>query len=212
MSHSPPTEEHDAARRSAEFKCSVREFENLLQENLRVAYTVALRLCGSRDDAEDLLQEAAVQAFKNFGAYTSGTNFRAWFLKVLTNIFLNQRRRKQREPATTPIEDATDLYMYSMAKRAGCKPGGGDPAATLLERVSTAQIAEAIDSLPEEFSLAAWLYFVDELPYAEIAEILGCPVGTVRSRLHRGRKLLQKQLWELAEPHLASDSKARKRE
>ena len=212
MSHSPPNEEHEGSPGMAQRPRSISEFETQLQANLRVAYTVALRLCGSRDDAEDLLQEAAVQAFKNFGAFTVGTNFRAWFLKVLTNLYLNQRRRKQREPATTPIEDATDLYMYNMAKRAGCKPGGGDPAATLLERVTTAQIVAAIDGLPEEFSLAAWLYFVDELPYAEIAEILGCPVGTVRSRLHRGRKLLQKQLWELAEPHLATDSKARKRE
>ena len=181
-----------------------REFERLLQENLRPAYATALRYTGRKDDAEDLLQEAAIQAYRSFDSFQQGTNFKAWFLKVLTNLYLNSRRKQMRQPDTMPLEDAPDLYMYTMAKKSGIKTAQWDPTGALLSQLQAQQIAAAIDGLPDEFRMPAFLCFIDELSYSEIADVLGCPVGTVRSRLHRGRKLLQKSLWELVQPEDAA--------
>jgi RNA polymerase sigma-70 factor (ECF subfamily) len=175
------------------------DFEALLEPLLPAAFRAALHMARNRDDAEDLVQDAAVQAYRAFHQFTPGTNFKAWYFRILTNAFYQSHRRRQREPETTSVEDAPPLYLYTRAAEAGLHAQSADPASLVLGKLDREQVSAAIAALPEEYRVACALYFVEELAYAEIAEILGCPVGTVRSRLHRGRRLLQKALWQVAE-------------
>jgi RNA polymerase sigma-70 factor, ECF subfamily len=175
------------------------DFEALLEPLLPAAFRAALHFTGNRDDAEDLVQDAAVQAYRAFQTFTPGTNFRAWFFRVLTNAFYQTHRKKRRQPDTTSIEDAPPLYLYSRAAEEGLLSRSEDPAALVLGQLDRDEIGAAIQELPEEYRLACALYFVEEFSYQEVAEVLDCPVGTVRSRLHRGRRLLQKRLWQLAQ-------------
>ena len=183
-----------------------QEYERLLKPLMRIAFSVALHLTRNREDAEDLVQETALQAFRAFPTFQPGSHFKAWFLRILTNRFLNRVRKKQREPQVASLDAAPDLYLYTQAARSSWTRGNEDPACRILERIGTEQMVAAIAALPEEFRVVAALYFVEELPYQEIAEILACPIGTVRSRLHRGRKLLQRSLWELVQDAPAQGS------
>lgn len=176
-----------------------RQFEQLLAPLLSQAFGVAMQMTRNRDDAQDLVQEAAIQAFRAFHTFQPGTNFKAWYFKILTNLFLNRRRKQQREPATTALDDAPDLYLFLETKNAGLHERNSDPATLVMQEITAEHIVQAITLLPEDYRAAAALYFMEELSYQEIAEIIDCPVGTVRSRLHRGRKLLQKALWEIAQ-------------
>lgn len=173
------------------------EFEALLRGVLPAAFGTALHLTGNREDAEDLVQEAALNAFRGFGGFERGTNFKAWFFRILLNCFYSARRR--RRPATASLyelEDSHLLYLYAQTRAQGW---GGDPARELFDRLTSADVARALAALPEEFRVVSTLYFLEDFGYQEIADVLGIPVGTVRSRLHRGRRMLQKRLWRLAE-------------
>ena len=183
-------------------------FEALLAPLLDRAYALAYHLSRSRDDAEDLVQEAALQAFRAFHQFRPGTNFRAWYLHILTNCFFAQYRKRKREPRTLNIEDAEPLYLYSRTRELGMHEKTPDPASAVLGKLGEDQVHAAIQALPEEYRVVCALYFVEELAYQEIAGVLRCPVGTVRSRLHRGRKLLQKELWAAAREHGIVTAKA----
>ncbi len=174
------------------------DFEALLMPVLDRAFGMAMSLTRSRTDAEDLVQEASLLAFRAFHTFEPGSNFKAWYFKILTNAFYTSRRRASRRPVETDIDGATSLYLYGKCAEAGLHEGTEDPAGRLLGKLDAEQIMAAIDSLPEEFRVVCTLYFVEDLPYQEIAESVGCPVGTVRSRLHRGRRVLQKILWKMA--------------
>lgn len=163
------------------------------------AFGVALRYTRNRADAEDLVQEAALLAYRAFDSFERGTNFRAWFLKILTNCYFSGRRREKRRSVTSDFDDTPDLYLYARSGEAGFPTQGPDPAATLLDKLGTERIVEAIDLLPEEYRVVCTLYFLEDLSYEDTARVLECPVGTVRSRLHRGRRMLQKSLWQVAE-------------
>jgi RNA polymerase sigma-70 factor, ECF subfamily len=158
-----------------------------------------MRLTRNQADAEDLVQDAALLAHRAFESFEQGTNFRAWFLKILTNCYYSGRRREKSRPVTSDLDDTPDLYLYARAGQAGFPTQGPDPAARLLEQLGTERIVAAITRLPDEYRIVSTLYFMNDLSYEEIARILECPVGTVRSRLHRGRKMLQKSLWQIAE-------------
>lgn len=173
-------------------------FEAELQPVLDKAYAVAYRLAGNRDDAQDLVQDAAIQAFRAFGSYQHGTNFKAWFTRILVNRFLNVKRADQRRPQTVSIDEAEDLFLFQQAKNRKMLSRGSDPAAALTAKIDRELIAQALMELPPEFRAVATLYFIEDCSYEEIAQVLDVPIGTVRSRLHRGRKLLQKALWEIA--------------
>jgi len=173
-------------------------FEALLAPVLDRAYGLAYHLARGRDEAEDLVQEASLQAFSHFDQFQPGTNFKAWYFRILTNCFLMRYRRRRREPEILNLEDAEPLFLHLRAYEAGLVGPPDDPAALVLSKVSAEQVHEAIAALPGEFRVVCALYFVEDLPYREIAQALGCPVGTVRSRLHRGRRMLQKALWHLA--------------
>ena len=174
-------------------------FESLFASCAGSAYGVARRLTGSQADAEDLVQDAAFLAHRAFASFTPGTNFRAWFFKILLNCYYSRRRREKSRPVTSDLDDTPDLYLYARSGEAGFPTQGPDPASELLDRLGTERIVTAINRLPEEYRIVSTLYFMEDLSYEEIARVLQCPVGTVRSRLHRGRKMLQKALWRIAE-------------
>jgi RNA polymerase sigma-70 factor, ECF subfamily len=177
-------------------------FESHLTPILTAAYGVALHMTRHGGDAEDLVQEAALHAFRAFDSFQEGTNFKAWFFRILTNLFINAYRRRQREPGIdtlSDLEDAPALYLFKRTQEMGMQTWTSDPAALVLERFEAEQVCRAIAALPEDYRVVSALYFMEEFSYQEIAEMVGCPVGTVRSRLHRGRRMLQKALWQIAE-------------
>jgi RNA polymerase sigma-70 factor, ECF subfamily len=174
-------------------------FESLFAAVMSSAYGVAMRFCHNQADAEDLVQEAAFLAYRAFDSFEAGSNFRAWFFKILTNCYFSKRRKEKSRPVTSDLDDTPDLYIYAHSGQAGFPTQGPDPAAQLMEALGTERIVEAVNRLPEEYRVVSTLYFMEDLSYEEIARILECPVGTVRSRLHRGRKMLQKALWQIAE-------------
>jgi RNA polymerase sigma-70 factor, ECF subfamily len=173
-------------------------FEDLFASVITTAFGVALRYTRNQADAEDMVQEAALLAYRAFDSFESGTNFRAWFLKILTNCYFSKRRREKSRPVTSDLDDTPDLYIYARSGEAGFPTQGPDPAATLLDKLGTERIVKAINLLPEEYRVVCTLYFLEDLSYEDIASVLKCPVGTVRSRLHRGRRMLQKSLWQVA--------------
>ena len=172
--------------------------EELVEPLLGPAYGFCLRLTRSPEDAEDLVQEAALRACRAFGTYRQGTNFKAWFFRIVMNLFYERFRRKRPEDAAVPFDDAPDHLLYRRAREAGALSGAADPARELLRRLDTERIEEALMDLPEEFRAVCNMYFIEDFTYEEIADMLDIPIGTVRSRLHRGRKLLQRRLWDIA--------------
>ena len=175
------------------------EFQALLVDVLPTTYGYALRLARNRPDAEDLVQVTALRAFRAMHQFETGTNFKAWIFRILTRCFWANHRRRQRRPNTVDFDDTPDLYLYARSAEHGLPWQGEDPARTLIDRLGTERVSEAIGQLPEEYGVVCTLYFMDDFAYHEIADVLEVPVGTVRSRLHRGRKMLQKALWRLAE-------------
>ncbi len=176
-------------------------FTSLLDSVLEPAYRTAYHLTRNEADAEELVQETALLAYKGFDRFELGTNFKGWFMTILRNRFISGYRKKQREVPTVDLEDAPDLYMYNKSLESGLATQTSAPAKYIIERLDVEQVATALSELPIEFREAAALYFTQDMSYQEIADVLGVPVGTVRSRLHRGRKLLQKKLWRLAEDY-----------
>jgi RNA polymerase sigma-70 factor (ECF subfamily) len=181
-------------------RISDQEFETLLVGMLGGSYRLALRLAGDSQDAEDLVQEAALRAFRFRHTFQRGTSFKAWFYRIIINQFYTSTRRKRN--VTTSLDDlseAHDIFLFLRSAEAGLLRPDADPAATAVARMAESDVAQALASLPDEFRTVCTLYFMDDLSYQEIADILEVPIGTVRSRLHRGRHMLQKQLWQVAE-------------
>ena len=174
------------------------EFEQLLSPILSMAYGTAVRLTRDRTEAEDLVQDAALLAYRAFGSFQRGTNFKAWFFRILTNAFYSRHRKEKHEKANLSTEDVPALYLYNKTAESGLQDRESDPASAIMDKLDTEQVGEALEALPEEYRVVATLYFIEDFSYQQIAEVLECPVGTVRSRLHRGRRMLQKSLWEVA--------------
>jgi RNA polymerase sigma-70 factor (ECF subfamily) len=161
---------------------------------LNSLYSAALRLTRNPSDAEDLIQETYLRAFRAFHQFEAGTNLKAWLYRILTNTFINSYRKKQREPQTVSDDELEDWYLYS--KMAG--PGAEPSAETaVIESLPDEEVQEALASLPEQFRIAVLLADVEGFSYKEIAQITEVPIGTVMSRLHRGRKALEKRLWDV---------------
>jgi RNA polymerase sigma-70 factor (ECF subfamily) len=175
-----------------------RRFERELEPLLPSAFSTAWRLSGNRDDAEDLVREASLRAFRAFSQFEAGTNFRGWFFKILYNVFAREYARKRRAASAISLEEAPELFLFTQAREAGLLDGNQNPVERIIGKLDSERIAQALDGLPEEFRDACILYFAESLSYQEIADILNIPIGTVRSKLHRGRKHLQKALWDVA--------------
>jgi RNA polymerase sigma-70 factor, ECF subfamily len=159
-------------------------------------YTAALRMTRNPADAEDLVQETYLKAYRGFGGFAQGTNLKAWLYRILTNTFINSYRSKKRRPQESDIEDVEDLYLYRRLGGLEGATAGQSAEEQVLEHFTESEIKDALDSLPEQFRIAVLLGDVEGFSYKEIAEILDIPIGTVMSRLHRGRRALQKRLYE----------------
>jgi RNA polymerase sigma-70 factor, ECF subfamily len=185
------------------------DFDLMLRAVLGPAFGTALRMTGNRQDAEDLVQEAALAAYRGFATFQAGTNFKAWFFRIMMNCYLTSRRRARSETSMEELEDSHAAYYFMRTAEAGLHAQFDDPAAATIGQMAQEDVARALEALPEEFRIVSTLYFMEDLAYQEIADILGLPVGTVRSRLHRGRKMLQKRLWKVAEDQGIVRSQAR---
>jgi RNA polymerase sigma-70 factor, ECF subfamily len=164
--------------------------------HMKSLYSTALRLTGNAADAEDLVQDTYLRAFRSYGTFTAGTNLRAWLFRILTNAHINRYRSRMRRPEETELDDVEDLYLYR--RIAGVHALGRSAEDELLDLFSEAEVLAAIDGLPEAYRLAVLLADVEGFAYKEIAQILDIPIGTVMSRLHRGRKQLQRELYDYA--------------
>ncbi|MCC7386794.1 MAG: sigma-70 family RNA polymerase sigma factor [Deltaproteobacteria bacterium] len=172
------------------------EFETLALEHMDALYASALRLTRSPKDAEDLVQDTYLKAFRFFDSFERGTNMKAWLFKILTNTFINKYRRrvKEKEMAEAPAEDVMlDRFVSSEAVRAL-----QDPENNFFDKLLSDEVVEALDQVPVDFRMVVILADIQDFSYKEIAEIVGCPVGTVMSRLFRGRRILQKHLYDYA--------------
>ena len=172
-------------------------FAELAMEHMPSLYTAALRMTRNAADAEDLVQETFLKAYRSFDRFEEGTNLRAWLYKILTNTFINSYRAAKRRPEKADVEDVEDLYLY----RRLAQPQGGlgqSAEEEVLGRITDDEVKQAIEALPEAFRIAVLLADVEGFSYKEIAEITEVPIGTVMSRIHRGRRALQKALLEYA--------------
>jgi len=180
-----------------------REFEELFLPLLDNLYSIALRMTRNEKDAEDLVQETYLKAFRFFHRFERGTNARAWALTILTNTFRTRYRKKKQEPAMVDFEAVenfclADEMVKEITASDKSEARSADIVTSVLKDYVSDDIIEALESVPEQFRIAVLLSDVEGFSYQEISEILGISVGTVKSRIFRGRKILQKQLWEFA--------------
>ena len=171
-------------------------FEAAAMPFVDALYNTAYRMTRNAEDAEDLVQETYLKAYRGFEGFQEGTNLKAWLYKILTNTFINNYRAKKRRPEESDVEDVEDLYLYRRLGGGQAETAGRSAEDELLDHLTEAEVKEAVEALPEQFRIAVLLADVEGFSYKEIAEILEIPIGTVMSRLHRGRKALQKALFE----------------
>jgi RNA polymerase sigma-70 factor (ECF subfamily) len=162
-------------------------------------YSTALRMTHNRSDAEDLVQETYLKGFRSFHTFDEGTNLRAWLFRILTNSFINKYRTQQRRPQETELGDTEELYLYKRLGAFETAAASLSAEDQFLDLFTDDEVKQAVEDLPEAFRLPVLLADVEGFAYKEIAEIMDVPIGTVMSRLHRGRKALQRALYEYAE-------------
>ena len=161
-------------------------------------YSAAMRMTRNRADAEDLVQETYLKGYRSFHTFTEGTNLRAWLFRILTNTYINSYRAKQRRPDESDLDDVEDMYLYRRLTTLGDGALGRSAEESLMEMLPDTEVKQALEDLPDNFRLPVILADVEGFQYKEIADILDIPIGTVMSRLHRGRKAMQKSLYEYA--------------
>lgn len=173
-------------------------FEQEALQFTRQLYSAAMRMTRNPADAEDLVQETLLKAYRAYDTFQEGTNLKAWLYRILTNTFINKYRKESRRPTEVDLGEVEDLYLY---RRVGSEESAEAARTTedrVLDGLVESDIKKAVEELPESFRMAVLLADLEGFSYKEIAEILDIPIGTVMSRLHRGRKAMQARLWEFA--------------
>ena len=191
---SETTREPDARRLATEARDRVRFEEDALALSDQV-YRVARHLVGSREEAEDLMQETYARAFRSWRSFQPGTNLRAWLLRILTNLNIDRGRRQQRTPDQQPLEES-DYFLYNRLEAAA--DGGTSDEQRVVERLSQNDDVSALSEVPHDFRDVVVLVDIGDFTYADAAQILDIPIGTVMSRLHRGRRILKQAMAETA--------------
>src|SRR5436309_12470268 len=189
---SETTREPDARQIATEARDRVRFEEEALALSDQV-YRVARHLVGSREEAEDLMQETYARAFRSWRSFQPGTNLRAWLLRILTNLNIDRGRRRQRTPDLQPLEEG-DYFLYNKLEEASREPASDQDA--VVERLSQDDVVTALSSVPHDFRDVIVLVDIGDFTYQDAAQILDIPIGTVMSRLHRGRRILKRELAE----------------
>ena len=171
-----------------------KDFESEAVPHMDVLYNYALRMTGNPDDASDLLQETYFKAYRFWDKYEKGTNIRAWLFRIMKNSYINRYRKESKEPDTVDYDEVKNFYNTIRAESVD----PNDLQARLFGNLLGDDVAKALESLSEDFKTVVILCDIEGFTYEEIAEFVECPIGTVRSRLHRGRKMLQAKLYEFA--------------
>lgn len=188
--------------RGAHYPPGVADQANFERDAMQYApqlYTAAMRMTRNPADAEDLVQETFLKAYRAYHTFAEGTNLKAWLYRILTNTYINRYRRERRRPTETDLGDIEDLYLYRRIGADQSAAASGSAEDAVLSGLVEADIKRAVEDLPEAFRLPVLLADLEGFAYKEIAEILDIPIGTVMSRLHRGRKALQRALWGFAQ-------------
>src|ERR687884_195186 len=185
-------EETDARKLAEDARDRVR-FEEEALDLADQVYRVARRLVGTREEAEDLMQETYARAFRSWRSFTPGTNLRAWLLRILTNINIDRGRRQQRSPDVQPLEEG-DYFLYNKLEETTREPNADEQR--VVERLSQDSVVEALSAVPHDFRDVIVLVDIGDFSYQDAAQILDIPIGTIMSRLHRGRRILKTRLAE----------------
>ncbi len=174
------------------------DFERDALQYSRQLYSAAMRMARNPADAEDLVQETFLKAYRAYDSFEEGTNLKAWLYRILTNTYINKYRKDSRRPSEVDLSDVEDLYLYRRLGSEDTAEAARTTEDRVLDGLVESDIKAAVEELPETFRMPVLLADLEGFSYKEIAEILDIPIGTVMSRLHRGRKAMQKRLWEFA--------------
>ncbi|MFQ6008886.1 MAG: sigma-70 family RNA polymerase sigma factor [Candidatus Zixiibacteriota bacterium] len=181
--------------RKAEELKKRKDFESVALPHMEALYRTALRMMRNESDAEDLVQETYVKAYRFWDRFEPGSNCRAWLFKIMTNIFINEYRSKSRSPLSVNVDELDDNFLYGQLST---DKSVDNPEQRFFAKILDDDVKRAIENLPDDFRLVVVLSFLEGFSYQEISDIMDLQLGTVKSRLHRGRKLLQKALLDYA--------------
>ena len=174
------------------------DFTNDAMQYAPQLFSTAVRMTRNRADAEDLVQETFLKGWRSFNTFQEGTNLRAWLFRIMTNTYINKYNAKQRRPDETELDEVEELFLFRRLGAFDQSKMSASAEDQMLEMFTDDEVKNALEELPEQFRLPVLLSDVDGFSYKEIAEMLDVPIGTVMSRLHRGRKVMQKLLYEYA--------------
>lgn len=174
------------------------DFTHDAMQNAPQLFSTAMRMTRNRSDAEDLVQETFIKAWRSFATYQQGTNLRAWLFRIMTNTYINKYNAQQRKPTETELDDVEELFLYKRLGAVDQSQLSQSAEDQMLSMFTDDEVKNALEELPDQFRIPVLMSDVEGFSYKEIAEILEIPLGTVMSRLHRGRKSMQKMLYEYA--------------